>query len=100
MDEKLYRVRNICARALGGLYVVRSRRIVEPTNLSVLRQTIDGELTLITCYPTHAIGPAPQRLIIVAKLISESPLSSPTLAENIRIGAHLGRLLWKSDAPH
>jgi len=80
-------------------YVVRSRRIVEPTNLSVLRQTNDGELTLITCYPTHAIGPAPQRLIVVAKLLSE-PLSPPTLAENVRIGAHLGHLLWKSDAPH
>ena len=56
-------------------YVVRSRRIVEPTNLSVLRQTNDGELTLITCYPTHAIGPAPQRLIIVAKLIREPDLA-------------------------
>jgi sortase A len=56
-------------------YVVRSRRVVEPTNLSVLRQTKDGELTLITCYPTHAIGPAPQRLIIVAKLVSEPDLA-------------------------
>jgi len=51
-------------------YVVRSRRIVEPTDLSVLRATKDSELTLITCYPTHAIGPAPRRLIIVAKLVS------------------------------
>jgi len=51
-------------------YVVRSRKIVEPTDLSVLKDTKDGELTLITCYPTHAIGPAPRRLIIVAKLVS------------------------------
>ena len=51
-------------------YVVRSRKIVEPTDLSVLKATKDGELTLITCYPTHAIGPAPHRLIIVAKLVS------------------------------
>jgi len=56
-------------------YVVRSRRIVEPTNLSVLKQTKDGELTLITCWPTHAIGPAPQRLIIVAKLVSEPDMA-------------------------
>jgi sortase A len=81
-------------------YVVRARRIVEPTNLSVLRSTKDGELTLITCYPTHAIGPAPQRLIIVAKLVSEAAPSPPTLADNAGIGAHLGHLLWKSDAPH
>jgi sortase A len=52
-------------------YVVRSRKVVEPTNLSVLRPTKDGELTLITCYPTHAIGPAPRRLIVVAKLVSK-----------------------------
>lgn len=51
-------------------YVVRNRKIVEPTDLSVLKKTADSELTLITCYPTHAIGPAPQRLIVVAKLKS------------------------------
>lgn len=50
-------------------YVVRGRKIVEPTDLSVLRATKDGELTLITCYPTHAIGPAPLRLIVVAKMV-------------------------------
>jgi sortase A len=49
-------------------YVVRVRKIVEPTDLSVVRPSPDTELTLITCYPTHAVGPAPQRLIVVAKL--------------------------------
>jgi LPXTG-site transpeptidase (sortase) family protein len=53
-------------------YVVRVRKIVEPTNLSVLNPTKDGELTLITCWPTHAIGPAPQRLVVVAKLVENS----------------------------
>lgn len=51
-------------------YVVRERKIVEPTELSVIRPTQDSRLTLITCYPTHAIGPAPKRLIVVAKLAS------------------------------
>jgi LPXTG-site transpeptidase (sortase) family protein len=54
-------------------YIVARRRVVEPTDLSVLQTTKDGQLTLITCYPTHAIGPAPERLIIVAKLRSETP---------------------------
>jgi sortase A len=49
-------------------YVVVRRKIVQPTDLSVLRSSRDGQLTLITCYPPHAIGPAPQRLIIVARL--------------------------------
>jgi sortase A len=53
-------------------YVVRTRHVVEPTNLSVLNPTKDGELTLITCWPTHAIGPAPQRLVVVAKLVDGS----------------------------
>jgi LPXTG-site transpeptidase (sortase) family protein len=65
-------------------YVVRSKKVVEPTNLSVLQPTNYGQLTLITCYPTHAIGPAPERLIIVAKLVS----SSPTPSFN-RVGATL-----------
>jgi sortase A len=67
-------------------YVVRSRKVVEPTNLSVLRGTKDGELTLITCYPTHAIGPAPQRLIVVAKLVSKPEISvaSQTGSEGTR----------------
>ena len=49
-------------------YVVVRKRVVKSTDLSVIRQSKEGELTLITCYPTHVIGPAPQRLIIVAKL--------------------------------
>src|SRR6266853_1193375 len=49
-------------------YVVTSKKVVEPTDLSVLQASKTGELTLITCYPTHAIGPAPQRLVVVARL--------------------------------
>jgi LPXTG-site transpeptidase (sortase) family protein len=51
-------------------YVVVRKRVVESTNVSVLHATKDSELTLITCYPTHAIGPAPERLVITAKLKS------------------------------
>lgn len=76
--DEIYIVRN----GKRFRYVVRSRKIVEPTNLSVLRPTSDGELTLITCYPTHAIGPAPQRLIIVAKLVSISEVTSKEVAAN------------------
>ena len=51
-------------------YVVKTREIVLPTDLWVIRPTADSQLTLITCYPTHVIGPAPKRLIVVAKLAS------------------------------
>jgi sortase A len=53
-------------------YVVTAKRVVEPTDLSVLEPTRDGQLTLITCYPTHAIGPAPERLIVTARLNSRA----------------------------
>ena len=49
-------------------YTVISKKVVQANDISVLRASKGGELTLITCYPTHFIGPAPQRLIIVAKL--------------------------------
>lgn len=62
-------------------YVVWRRRIVEPTDLSVLNPSADSELTLITCYPTHVIGPAPERLIVIAKLRDEIQIkqSSPSM---------------------
>ncbi len=49
------------------------RLIVLPTDLSVIRPTSDAELTLITCYPTYFIGPAPERLVVVSKLVSREP---------------------------
>jgi LPXTG-site transpeptidase (sortase) family protein len=49
-------------------YVVFGKKVVQANDISVLRASKGSELTLITCYPTHFIGPAPQRLIIVAKL--------------------------------
>jgi len=55
-------------------YVVTAKRVVEPTDLSVLEPTREGQLTLITCYPTYAIGPAPERLIVTARLNSREPL--------------------------
>jgi LPXTG-site transpeptidase (sortase) family protein len=50
-------------------YAVLQKKIVQPNDLSVLRASKGSELTLITCYPMHFIGPAPQRLIIVAKRV-------------------------------
>jgi LPXTG-site transpeptidase (sortase) family protein len=50
-------------------YIVTEKFIVDPQNLSVTRPTPDGRLTLVTCYPTYYIGPAPKRLIVVASLL-------------------------------
>lgn len=53
-------------------FQVVSKKIVEPNDLSVVRNTEDARLTLITCYPIYYIGPAPQRLIVTAKLVDDT----------------------------
>ncbi len=53
-------------------YVVTSKRIVGPRDLSVLSPSTDQRLTLITCYPTYYIGPAPKRLVVTAEGVSEA----------------------------
>jgi sortase A len=50
------------------VYEVIGKKIVDPDDVSVTRQTSDSELTLITCYPTYYIGPAPKRLVVLTKL--------------------------------
>ena len=49
-------------------YEVTGKKVVPPTDLSVLHATPDAQLTLITCYPIYYIGPAPERLVVFSKL--------------------------------
>ncbi len=44
-------------------YRLASRRIVSPTETSVLAPTDGEQLTLVTCYPFRWIGPAPYRVV-------------------------------------
>jgi sortase A len=50
-------------------YQVTGKKIVKPDDVSVLNPTNDAQLTLITCYPSHYIGPAPKRLVVFSKLV-------------------------------
>jgi sortase A len=61
-------------------FAVKNKKIVKPNDLSVIRPTDDAELTLITCYPTYFIGPAPKRLIVVSKLVRILPDTGNTVA--------------------
>ncbi len=80
------------------VYQVTGKRIVEPNDLSVTRPSSDSQLTLITCYPTYYIGPAPKRLVVFSKLENQvdSPLASnsegaPKTAPHVvtvSVGAH------------
>jgi sortase A len=50
------------------LYQVSNVLIVDPADAAVMRETPGQDLlNLITCYPFHFVGPAPQRLVVQAK---------------------------------
>lgn len=51
-------------------YRVTSMHVVKAQDLSVLDQTGDATLTLITCYPFWVLGPAPDRFVVRAALVA------------------------------
>jgi sortase A len=53
-------------------YEVTGKKILQPDDVWVTKPTPDNELTLLTCYPTYYIGPAPERLAVFSKLVSVS----------------------------
>ncbi len=63
---------DIQVRREGRTYTfeVTGKKIVDPDDLSVLKNTPDPRLTLITCYPTYYVGPAPKRLVVFARLLT------------------------------
>jgi len=74
---------DIFVAAAGGRfhYRVVSLRVVHPRDLSVLAPTSDATLTLVTCYPFWALGPAPDRFIVRATRVdapSPPPLEART----------------------
>ena len=53
-------------------YVVESTEVVPPSRTDVLDASAAATLTLITCYPFSFIGPAPDRFIVRARLMSQN----------------------------
>jgi sortase A len=48
-------------------YRVESIEVVAPTDIRVLEGSTGHDLTLLTCYPFHYVGPAPKRLVVRAE---------------------------------
>jgi sortase A len=57
-------------------YVVEGFRIVPPDDTSVTAGSSDDRLTLITCDPAYYPGPAPQRLVVISKLVEPAAPSA------------------------
>lgn len=53
-------------------YEVMGKKILQPDDVWVTKPTPDSQLTLLTCYPTYYIGPAPERLAVFSKLVDAS----------------------------
>jgi len=50
-------------------YVVEWGKVVRPRRVDVIDTTEAPSLTLVTCYPFHAVGPAPKRFVVRARLV-------------------------------
>jgi len=55
-------------------YQVSSTTVVKPDAVGVLKPGLFPELTLVTCYPFDALGSAPDRFIVKARQLSQTPL--------------------------
>jgi sortase A len=51
-------------------YVVESTEVVPPSRTDVLDASPAAMLTLVTCYPFGFIGPAPERFVVRARLVT------------------------------
>ncbi len=59
-------------------YTVDSTWVVRPEEIGVLDPTPTPELTLVTCYPFHYVGPAPKRYVVRAHRLRAAGASPPT----------------------
>lgn len=59
-------------------YRLESRRIVRPREVEDIAPASDDRLTLVTCYPFHFLGSAPDRLVWRAKRV-DGPGEAATL---------------------
>jgi LPXTG-site transpeptidase (sortase) family protein len=62
-------------------YRVTSTHVVNAQDLSVLAQTGNAALTLITCYPFWVLGPAPDRFIVRAKLVADTRFAALSVSQ-------------------
>lgn len=63
---------------LRGTYVYRVEwgAVVEPGRVDVLDSTATPTMTLVTCYPFQAVGPAPQRFVVRARQVAPAVAAS------------------------
>jgi len=58
-------------------YRITATRVVDPHDVGVLDTGPDPGLTLVTCWPFHYVGPAPERFIVQAALVGSDDIGAP-----------------------
>jgi LPXTG-site transpeptidase (sortase) family protein len=58
-------------------YAVQWGIVVGPHQVDVLDSTAIPSLTLVTCYPFHFVGPAPERFVVRARLVEPTTVVGP-----------------------
>ncbi len=59
--------------------------IVDKNDKSVLQQTSEPLLTLVTCYPFYFVGSAPKRYIVVASLVTSGVPTPESVTSSARL---------------
>ena len=65
-------------------FVIDRIVIVDPSDVSVLKNEPGPALTLVTCYPFYFIGNAPQRYIVHASLASEPKPTNESVKASLK----------------
>ena len=72
------------AQASEFLYAVDDIEIVQPTDVSVLRNRSNPSVTLVTCYPFYFVGDAPQRYIVHASIVDSDKAATSGFNSSIK----------------
>ena len=71
-------------RDLTQTFAIDRIVIVDPLDVSVLKNEPGPALTLVTCYPFYFIGNAPQRYIVHASLVSETKPTNESVKASLK----------------
>jgi LPXTG-site transpeptidase (sortase) family protein len=81
-------------------YEVEGFRVVKPTDISVVAPTDDNRLTLVTCDPAYYPGPAPQRLVVISKLLPAAPAPVTNAPGMNQPHVHIENATIQNAGPH
>jgi sortase A len=79
-------------------YVVESIEVVAPTDIRVLEPSTGHDLTLLTCFPFHYVGPAPERFVVRAREVDGMPQEQPAKGNDVKAPSDQLSFHWDFEA--